>query len=145
MNALGPDGYSIHIPGRKDIEGAGQPADAAAAPLALDDRSGKGFAVRWLGVRDLMRAHVAVVLASRDRERRGELHSEIARLDGRLMLIDFGSARIVPAAVHSEITPDYAAPELWQSLEEFRAAAMAAAAAVAFATATGSLPASLAA
>jgi serine/threonine protein kinase len=50
------------------------------------------------------------------------------RFDGRLMLIDFGSARIVPAAVHSEITPDYAAPELWQSLEEFRAAAMAAAA-----------------
>ena len=30
------------------------------------------------------------------------------RFDGRLMLIDYGSARMVPAAVHSEITPDYA-------------------------------------
>ena len=52
-----------------------------------DDRSAEGFAARWLGCRDLMRAHVAVLLATRDKERRAELKRTISALDGRLMLI----------------------------------------------------------
>ena len=41
---------------------------------------------------------------------------------GELKLIDLGSARLVFAAVHSEITPDYAAPELYTSLDMKRIA-----------------------
>jgi hypothetical protein len=46
-----------------------------------------GFVSQWLGVGDMVRAHVALERATRDKARRKELRELISSLDGRLSLI----------------------------------------------------------
>ena len=62
----------------------GHKGGGAAAP---PEGSAQGFVSKWLGVRDMMRAHVALVLARRDKEARQALKDEIAELDGRIGLL----------------------------------------------------------
>mgnify|MGYP000973805524 CR=1 FL=1 len=57
---------------------------ATAAEGVVDDSSAAGFASRWLGVGDLMRAHVAVAIAQRSKEARRALKAELDELESEI-------------------------------------------------------------
>ena len=57
---------------------------ATAAEGVTDDSSAAGFASRWLGVGDLMRAHVAVAIAQRAKEARRALKAELDELESEI-------------------------------------------------------------
>ena len=65
----------------------GSKPKAATKDGVEGDSTPEGFVNRWLGVRDMVRAHVAVVRAANAKEERAKLKEQIALLDGRLHLI----------------------------------------------------------
>ena len=77
-----PTGATPRVPWGKN-ERRGSADDS----VVMRDDSPKRFVSKWLGCGDIVRAHVALDLARKDKARRRELKEQVTRLDGRLDLI----------------------------------------------------------